>query len=128
VGADDDTRLIRETEEMHRVVAASLPEPVDIVAMDVSVAGLRIIAMSESVRNALHHEWVERGHKGDLRTELSKIAERATQVPPQESRGIGPTYESTIHLASRGKTERVLIEQFMFSPGRARMYYPIERP
>jgi hypothetical protein len=50
--SDDDARHIRETEAMH-TVAKAVPESVDIVALDVSIDGSRIVAMSESVSSDL---------------------------------------------------------------------------
>jgi hypothetical protein len=121
---DDDARHIRETEAMH-TVAKAVPESVDIVALDVSIDGIRIVAMSESVSSDLAARGF--GTETDHRRMLTDIAARASRVPEgSRDEGVGPTYESSVLLVEDrvGTTKRVLIEQFRFHPNLAKMYYP----
>jgi enoyl-[acyl-carrier-protein] reductase (NADH) len=122
--SDDDARHMRETEAMH-TVAKAVPESVDIVALDVSFDGIRIVAMSESVSSDLAARGF--GTETDLRRMLTDIAARASRVPEgSRDEGVGPTYESSVLLVEDrvGTTKRVLIEQFRFHPNLAKMYYP----
>jgi hypothetical protein len=122
--SDDDARHMRETEAMH-TVAKAVPESVDIVALDVSFDGIRIVAMSESVSSDLAARGF--GTETDLRRMLTDIAARASRVPAgSRDEGVGPTYESSVLLVEDrvGTTKRVLIEQFRFHPNLAKMYYP----
>jgi hypothetical protein len=122
--SDDDARQIRETEAMH-TVAKAVPESVDIVALDVSIDGIRIVAMSESVSSDLAARGF--GTETDLRRMLTDIAARASRVPEgSRDEGVGPTYESSVLLVEDrvGTTKRVLIEQFRFHPNLAKMHYP----
>lgn len=115
---------MRETEAMH-TVAKAVPESVDIVALDVSFDGIRIVAMSESVSSDLAARGF--GTETDLRRMLTDIAARASRVPEgSRDEGVGPTYESSVLLVEDrvGTTKRVLIEQFRFHPNLAKMYYP----
>jgi hypothetical protein len=122
--SDDDARHMRETEAMH-TVAKAVPESVDIVALDVSIDGIRIVAVSESVSSDLAARGF--GTETDLRRMLTDIAARASRVPEgSRDEGVGPTYESSVLLVEDrvGTTKRVLIEQFRFHPNLAKMYYP----
>jgi hypothetical protein len=111
---------------MHALVGTALPDPVDTVALDVSIGEIRIIAMSKEVEAELYG--LGFGTETDLRSLLLDIVGRARPVPSGDPEtGIGATFESTASPAGGGgaalPARELIIEQFGFNPAVARMYH-----